>query len=1806
MTRARRALSILALLLATLAAGLAQAALSFSRTSSAIFFTDTSVSPAVVCNYQSFAVTSSGSAADAWVRAAGFSGGFYLGGNDDGVQHVGAFTPGQTKYAFFYVCSTFTGGTTSASLDVTGYDRNPSLPGAVTLGGPGTFSYTIDNTLIQANPNKVTVIFAGPNPAVIGGLVTMTVEGDTGVIGDAPGPHGPLSFTPASFPTWRADAYELFATNISFTGGNSGSYDNTLAIASIPSDNDTHYVATYYFRAMGGTIGYTQLSPIVDIASGTQVKHTDTKSGAYGSGLLPLAPASNSLLLAKLVSAATLPAQGGTVTYTLRVTNNSSSSAVLLDDFVDTLPPGATYVGNSSTFPGLTNLNPTIQGQTLTWNAPFAIAAGGTADLVFKATLPATPGLYTNSAVAHIGSTVIDTTFSTTDSVPATASTRVLAAPTVAKAFAPVATAVASTSTLTITLTNPNATTALTGAAIADTYPAGLVNAATPAAATTCTNAAITGGTAGGNTIGLTGATIPAAGSCTLSVAVTSSVAAAYNNTTGAVSSINGGTGTTASAAITFTTQPTLAKTFTPASVPLGTLSRVAITVTSNNSLSLTSLAFSDPLPAGLAVAATPNLANTCAGTVTGAVSGSASVALADGAITLPATTCQLAFDVIASAAGSYANTTTGATSDQTKPGAGPPSNTATLTVLAPPAVAKSFGAATVERGQATTLTITLTNPNAVAITGAAFTDNYPSRLDNASSGGATTTCTGGTVTAVAETGTLTLTGGTIPANGSCTVTANVYSSTAGTYINTLAAGAVTTTNAGSSTTPATAQLVVTSAPTIAKSFSTNVTTGITTMTLTITNTAASGGVSALAFTDNFPTGLTVAATPAVANTCGGTVSAAAGSSAISLSGGGIGSAGASCQVSVPVIAAVEGVYSNTTSGVSSSLGTGRPSNTAVYIAPGLEKSFAPDITGVGDVTRMTITISNPSSSTEIGNLTFSDTYPANMTNTGSPSVTNTCSSSGGSITGGGPNGNSIGLSGGKVPPGGTCSVSVNVSASAIGSYYNQTGTIRSSQGVGGYAADTLYVTAKPLITKSFAPATVTVGGTSTLGITVENNNGANAISALAFSDAFPTGLVVAASPALTNTCGGSVSGATAGSGTIALAGGTLGTNARCTITVAVTSATAGAYANQTSGATSTETGATPGPKSNIAVLTVNLPAMTVAKSFAASPVGINTDVAMTITLTNANATPITGVSFTDTYPAGLVNSGTPNLASDCSGASTAAAGSGSLTLAGGTIPASGSCTIAVNVQSPAAGTYINQTGAVTAANANNGTSASATLTVLAPLTIVKSFATANAGPGVPVVATVTLTNPNALAVTGVAFNDAYPAGLANTAAPAGSTTCSAGTVTAAANGTSLALSGGTVPANGSCTVTVNVAAAASGSYTNLLPVGSVTTANAGTNNAAASATLNVLGTLAATKAFSPATIGSGDASLLTITLTNGNASAVTGAAFTDNYPPGLANMSAANGSTTCGGTLTAANGGTSVALVNGTVPANGSCTVTVAVTSATPGTYVNSTGTITSANAGTAPAASGTLRVLAHPTISKAFSVSPINPGGTSTLTVTIANANAAAIAITSVTDTFPSGLIVAATPNIVNGCSGGAVTNTAGSVTLTGGSVAANGSCSFAIDVTSSAGGASLVNTIPAGALASSAGSNTVAASATLDVRPEADLAVTKTAAATVAAGGSVTYTIVVSNAGPQAANGAQLNDALPGVLTGVAASCGSVTGGAACGAVNVSGNTITSAITTLPAGGSVTFTVTATAPAAGTFANTASVVAPAGVFD
>jgi uncharacterized repeat protein (TIGR01451 family) len=94
--------------------------------------------------------------------------------------------------------------------------------------------------------------------------------------------------------------------------------------------------------------------------------------------------------------------------------------------------------------------------------------------------------------------------------------------------------------------------------------------------------------------------------------------------------------------------------------------------------------------------------------------------------------------------------------------------------------------------------------------------------------------------------------------------------------------------------------------------------------------------------------------------------------------------------------------------------------------------------------------------------------------------------------------------------------------------------------------------------------------------------------------------------------------------------------------------------------------------------------------------------------------------------------------------------------------------------------------------------------------------------------------------------------------------------------------------------------------------------------------------------------------------------------------------------------------------------------------------------------------------------------------------------------------------------------------------------------------------------------------------------------DLSITKTAPSSVPAGGTITYTIVVHNAGPAQATGVTVTDALPPALTF----------GSASSICTQKKGTVTCKVGTLASGAGSTITITATAPTPGSISNTASV--------
>jgi uncharacterized repeat protein (TIGR01451 family) len=147
--------------------------------------------------------------------------------------------------------------------------------------------------------------------------------------------------------------------------------------------------------------------------------------------------------------------------------------------------------------------------------------------------------------------------------------------------------------------------------------------------------------------------------------------------------------------------------------------------------------------------------------------------------------------------------------------------------------------------------------------------------------------------------------------------------------------------------------------------------------------------------------------------------------------------------------------------------------------------------------------------------------------------------------------------------------------------------------------------------------------------------------------------------------------------------------------------------------------------------------------------------------------------------------------------------------------------------------------------------------------------------------------------------------------------------------------------------------------------------------------------------------------------------------------------------------------------------------------------------------------------------------------------------------------------------------------------------------------VDLNSATATGTFVNTIPAGSLSTSLGTNSFATSATLTVIAQTDLSVTKVvSAANIFPGTTLTYTVTVVNLGPNIATGAVLSDVLQGAnlfgpvtATYTAGSSGTVT----------TSTTRVTATVNLAVNGRGTFTFRASPTVANGFiTNSASVVA------
>lgn len=248
---------------------------------------------------------------------------------------------------------------------------------------------------------------------------------------------------------------------------------------------------------------------------------------------------------------------------------------------------------------------------------------------------------------------------------------------------------------------------------------------------------------------------------------------------------------------------PTIAKSFGAATIPLNGTTTLSFTITNPNpTTALTGVAFTDDLPPVLVVTTPNGLAGSCGGGTITATPGSGTVSLS-GATLAGNSACTFSVDVTGTLVSFNSNWTYRVTS--TNGGTGNQAN-ALLRVLAAPVITKAFGAASIPLNGTTPLDFTINNPNSSnALTGVAFTDSLPAGLVVATPNGLSGSCGGGTITATAGSGTVSLSDAALASNSSCTFSVNVKGMTGGVKNNSVT---VSSTNGGTGNT-STASIMV-------------------------------------------------------------------------------------------------------------------------------------------------------------------------------------------------------------------------------------------------------------------------------------------------------------------------------------------------------------------------------------------------------------------------------------------------------------------------------------------------------------------------------------------------------------------------------------------------------------------------------------------------------------------------------------------------------------------------------------------------------------------------------------------------------------------------------------------------------------------------------------------------------------------------------------------------------------------------------------------------------------------------------------
>ncbi len=1066
--------------------------------------------------------------------------------------------------------------------------------------------------------------------------------------------------------------------------------------------------------------------------------------------------------------------------------------------------------------------------------------------------------------------------------------------------------------------------------------------------------------------------------------------------------------------------------------------------------------------------------------------------------------------------------------------------NTATATnpVVAAPApnlaVTKTH-TGSFQAGQNGVYNITVSNVGAAATTGAiTVTDVLPTGLTFVSGTG-----TGWTCSAAGQTVTCTNAGPLAPtASTAIVLTVGVSAAAIPSVTNTVTVA--TPGDADPSNDTAQDPTTVVSIPDLAlvKTATSALTVGQNaTYQLAVTNVSTGPTTGQITITDVLPAGLSYVSAVGPAWNC-----SAAGQTVTCTNPGPL-VASATTSVTLTVAVGPSAVPSVTNSATVTTPGDLNAGNNTGAVTSPVAVPTSPDLsiakthTGTfvaGQNGAYTLTISNVGTASTTGTITVTDPLPVGLTFVTGTGAGWSCGAAGQNVTC---------TNAGPIAVGGSTAITLTVAvgAAAIPSVTNtaSVSTPGDNNAANNTAADPTTVISIPDLTLTKTATTVfTVGQNAGYQLAVSNISPGPTTGAITITDVLPAGLTFVSGTGPGWTCGAAGQTVTCtNAGPIAG-----GATSNVALTVGVTAPAAPSVTNSA-------TVTTPGdlnPGNNTGAVTTPVGGIALDLAIAKTLVGSMTagqNATYNLAVSNISLAATTGTTtVSDVLPTGLT------LVSASGGGFTCSAAGQTVTCTNAAVISSGQTATIALVVAVAPGLLGPVTNTATVSTpgdvnpANNQSSLTHPVATGIDLSIAKTAGTLQVGQ--PGGFTITVSNVGVSPTTGnITVIDVLPVGLTYASAAGTGFTCSAAGQVVTCTRTTPMTPGQVVP----ITLTVNVGPLALPAIVNSVSVATPGDQVPGNNTAVTpNIPVQTAPALAPDLSVSKSLVGplpAGGNATFRIAVTNVGTGPTTGPiTVTDVLQSGLTFVSGTGTGWSC-----SASGQTVTCTNPGPLAPNASTTVDLVVAVAATVTSVTNTATATTPGDGNGGNDTGTtestpVTQLPDLTLTKAAN-GPFLVGQPASYTVTVTNrGNGPTTGLITVTDVVPAGLTVVSATGTGWTCSISGQT-----VTCTHpGPLAPNGSLTLTINVTPTAAAIPSVTNTASVATPGDANPGNNDGSVTTPVGGVVDLALTKTGADSITAGGQTTYTLSVRNLGTIATTGPiVITDSLPAGLTFVSGS-------------------------------------------------------------